>query len=480
MGSLPVLWRPHPGFQTRFLASPHREVLGGGAAGPGKTDCLIYGALRYIDQPWCRVLFLRLEYGDLLQIIQRTQTVFPSLGAEWRASERLWRFPSGATYRFAAATRLVDLVQDHQGSEYTEIAWDELGLVQDEAMWSWIKTRCRSPDPRAVIRYRASANPGGPGNAWLKARFVEPCGRDGGSYYDPVTQSTIAFIPGKLSDNPTIDSAERQEYRRDLMGQPEAVRRALLDGDWDMGLGLAFPELSEAHHEPVRTPEPWWPRWGSLDWGFAHWTVVCDLTCDDDGTVHVVDTLWVRRLQPDQLAEMIWERMPVHLWRTVYAGHDLWHEHRARGYEGPTMAQQFHAARIPVVKADIDRIQGFSQLRDRIAFRGRGEPRIRFMHTPGNLRLIKQLKGLIEDPDRREDVLKVDAKAEGMHDDVSGDDGYDALRYGVLSYIRSGKRPLEDLSPFDPRSLQHVAVQERITRPKPPALTSTLEGVDWW
>jgi hypothetical protein len=36
-----TLWEPHPGPQTEFLQSDAYEVLYGGAAGGGKTDCLM-------------------------------------------------------------------------------------------------------------------------------------------------------------------------------------------------------------------------------------------------------------------------------------------------------------------------------------------------------------------------------------------------------------------------------------------------------
>src|SRR5690606_36588789 len=136
----------------------------------------IFGALRYSGQPWWRALYLRGTYPQLQEAMDRAHRVFPSLGAGWNGSERRWTCPAGGTFRFAAAVRLPDLIAGRQGAESTEVNWDELGLVADPQMWLWMQARLRSPHPEAVIRARATANPGGPGNAWLRKRFVAPCG----------------------------------------------------------------------------------------------------------------------------------------------------------------------------------------------------------------------------------------------------------------------------------------------------------------
>lgn len=484
-----VVWQPHPGFQTRFLRNPAFEVLGGGAAGPGKTDALMMGALRYIGEPWCKVLFLRRSFPELREVMDRAHKLFPGLGGSWKEQEKRWTFPSGATYEFGYADRYADLMQ-YDGREFTEVAWDELGHVPEERWWLYIMTRIRSAHPAARLRARASAMPGGVGNAWIRKRFVDPCGPEGGSYI--VTRMvegteevrTIAYVPGRLDENPTIDSPGNREYRISLMAQPEAIRRALLDGDWEAAEGLAFPELGwDTHGIPARPPEPWWHQWGGFDWGFAHWAVFWWFARDDRGRTIVVDTIWMRRLHPDQLAEAIWERVPVDRLSIVYAGRDCWDVVQARGNQGPTIAETFTNAGMPLAEADIRRKPGFSLMRDLISYRKRGangediEPRLVWMDTIDNRRTVAQLETLVLNPSDPEDVLKVNADpttGEG------GDDAYDAGRYGLLSYEPAGKAPEEPKSAWDPEII--AAEFERTHKAKGVGLPPKLSGEEgqWW
>src|SRR4051794_3253636 len=56
---------PHPK-QAAFLLHDHvEEVLYGGAAGGGKTDALLMGALQYVDVPGYAALVLMKTFSDL-------------------------------------------------------------------------------------------------------------------------------------------------------------------------------------------------------------------------------------------------------------------------------------------------------------------------------------------------------------------------------------------------------------------------------
>ena len=54
------------------------------------------------------------------------------------------------------------------------------------------------------------------------------------------------FIPSKLSDNPYL--AKDGVYEANLLSLPENQRRQLLEGDWAVATGAAFPEFRTSIH----------------------------------------------------------------------------------------------------------------------------------------------------------------------------------------------------------------------------------------
>src|SRR5690242_7517444 len=97
------VWRPHAGQQLKFLSSPADEVFFGGAAGPGKTDCLLMESLRQVHNPLYRAILFRRTFTNLEAangMIDRSQRWFPSLGGKYNYQKHIWVFPSGARIYF--------------------------------------------------------------------------------------------------------------------------------------------------------------------------------------------------------------------------------------------------------------------------------------------------------------------------------------------------------------------------------------------
>jgi hypothetical protein len=79
------------------------------------------------------------------------------------------------------------------------------------------------------------------------------------------------FIPARVSDNPIY--AHDENYLKTLRALPSHLKRAFLDGDWDVLAGQYFDRFDVTRH--VMRAEaidwkPWWRRWISIDWGFEH------------------------------------------------------------------------------------------------------------------------------------------------------------------------------------------------------------------
>lgn len=247
----PVVWRPHKGPQTRFLSSGSYEALYGGAAGGGKSQALLAGALRYIANPNYTAIIFRRTYKQLERsLIKVARQLIPRMcpDADYSEGKYTWTFPSGAQLLFAHLEHEHD-VEGHQSAEYQYIGFDELTHFT-QYQYTYMLSRGRSAHG-IPIRVRAATNPGGEGHEWVQERWgpwlnpdsvvkAEPGQalyylnkRDGEHYVPKGTPGALArlFVPARLSDNPTLLEND-PEYETRLMGLDPVTRAQLLDGNW--------------------------------------------------------------------------------------------------------------------------------------------------------------------------------------------------------------------------------------------------------
>ena len=287
-----VIFTPNPGPQTEFLAASEREVLYGGAAGGGKTYSLIADPMRYFDNPQFNGLILRRTNDELREIIWKTQEIYPKAfkGAKWQEKKSQWVFPSGARLWLTYLERDEDVLR-YQGQAFSYIAFDELTQHPTPFAWNYMRSRLRTTDPDLPIFMRATTNPGGPGHGWVKAMFVDPAPantafaatdidtgvelRYPDSHPEKAGQPLFnrRFIPASLYDNPYLSNDGA--YEANLLSLPEMQRRQLLEGDWAIATGAAFPEFRTSVHvvDPFEIPNTW-RKFRSCDYGYSSYSAV--------------------------------------------------------------------------------------------------------------------------------------------------------------------------------------------------------------
>ena len=114
--------------QLAFLVCPRAEAFFGGAAGPGKTEGLLMGALQLVEWPRYSALLLRRTFRQLNQsnsIMNRTRQWLANSDAVWNATDKRFSFPSGATITFGNLDSEDDVYQ-YDSSEFQYIGFDEL------------------------------------------------------------------------------------------------------------------------------------------------------------------------------------------------------------------------------------------------------------------------------------------------------------------------------------------------------------------
>jgi phage terminase large subunit-like protein len=211
------------------------EALYGGAAGSAKSEAVLMAAAQQAFlYPGSATAILRRTMQELTKpgaLLNRAIKRWSGLpGVNYNGSQHIFTFPNGSEVQFGYHHHPTHDAQ-YQGGEYHLVIFDELTYFPNNEAWLHLRSRMRRPqtlDPadKFPLRLLATSNPGGPGHAWVKNRFV------GGT--DPVSGEVIVpqydFYPAHLRDNPSVDF---QAYVNTLMHLHPARRKQLLDGDWD-------------------------------------------------------------------------------------------------------------------------------------------------------------------------------------------------------------------------------------------------------
>lgn len=288
-GETITVWEPNPGPQTLLLTCPIFEILFGGARGGGKSDSVLGEFASHADQYAENAIGLcvRRERTQLVELIERSKVLYAPLGAKFDGTDKMWRFPNGARLRFAYLENDNDAMA-YQGHSYSRIYVEEMGTFPNPAPIFMLMATLRS-GAGVPVKFIATANPGGPGHGWIKARYIDPAPLGmkilPTEFKNPFTKEVImkerVFIPSKISDNKYTNTAE---YIGNLYlsGSPELVKAWLL-GDWNVMLGAFFTEWDTTKHviKTFKIPKHW-TRFMSMDWGTASpfsigwWAVVPD------------------------------------------------------------------------------------------------------------------------------------------------------------------------------------------------------------
>ena len=394
----------------------------GGARGGGKSHWLL--AQMGVDDcqrmPELKCLLLRkVGKANLEHFEDLRRRLFPLLTHEFSAHRGILTFKNGSRI-VAGHFQAEKDIDAYLGLEYDVIGIEEATMLSSRKHRD-IATCCRTSKRAWRPRIYATTNPGGVGHAWFRQRFVAP--------FLERREGDTRFIPARVTDN----AFSNPEYRKILESLSGWQRRAWLDGDWDVASGQFFTNFQREKNVVEDFDETRAREWfGAFDYGFAHYTVFLLGCTDGDGNLFVVDEhaerLWLpgqhaagiiamlkrHRLRPESLARMV-------------AGADVF----SRQGDGVTIAAQYSRLGLKFRVANMDRVNGWAEVRQRLGDTAAKLPPRLFIHARCG-RLLETLPILQHDPNRPEDVLKVDADDEG----VGGDDTADALRYMVATRPR--------------------------------------------
>ena len=440
--------------QKLFLKSIENNPVTffGGAKGGGKSHGLRnIMLLRRFQYPGSTGAIFRRTYGELEgNHIRPMFQHFPELKEFWNEGKKLLTLPNGSTLQCCHCKNEIDVAL-YQGREFHDLAIDEAGQWT-ENMFKTLRGSNRSSIAGIKAKTILTGNPGGPGHKWLKRLFVE---RRFGERERP---DDYHFIQALVDDNAALIDND-PDYVSRLESEPnEALRKAYRYGSWEVFAGQFFSEITREKHvvAPFSIPLHW-NRFGAYDYGFNHPAAFGWFAVNEDGVVFQYRELVQAQLRVDQFAEKVNSFPDTKELQIIPAGLDCWaKKNTITTGTTPTIAEEFLKHGIVLSPAKIDRIQGASQVRNYLAWRDlqskSEEPRFKIFETcPISFDALTRME---HDPDRPEDVLKVDA-IEG--DPMSGDDAYDLVRYALMSRPMLSDPPKINHKPGTPEHAAHFA-----------------------
>ncbi len=439
-----TVWAPQPGPQHALIDCPLPLVFFGGARGGGKTDGVL-GKWAIKDAQYgsdFNAIMFRRTTVSSEDAIERSRQIYAPLGGKFVGSPQpTWRMPNGGRVSFRYLDRITDAAE-YQGRNVTDVWVEEAGQYATpdpiDRMFGVMRSAGGVP-----VQMICTANPGGPGQSWLRDRFqLHPFPRKPRLIDIEINEGHIraAVIPSRITDNKALLDADPEYIDRLRMVGSQQLVRAWLDGDWSAIEGAFFAEWDEALHVVRRFDVPkHWLRFRSMDWGFAApfsvgwWAVVGDEFHHDGHVLPRGALLRYRewygasgpqkglRLTAEEVADGIKDREGG---ETVTYG--VLDPAAFAQDGGPSIAERMFARGVAFRRADNRRLGnglgamgGWDQLRSRM----RGEDGVPMLYVSETCRdFIRTIPALQHDPDKAEDL---DTDAE---DHVA-----DEARYGTMS-----------------------------------------------
>lgn len=428
--------------QAKFHTSEAFETLYGGAAGGGKTAAIVAEAITYgLKWPKSRIYVFRKTIPELKQSVvpeiykQCADFINIGKGMTYNAQDRVFTMTNGTIIQLAYLETTADMYR-YQSAEIHMLLIDELTHFTLEE-YEFLKTRVRTAGNQP-LKVMCATNPGNIGHAWVKSYFIDIAQPE--TIYTDKVGNTRQFIPAKVSDHP--DKHFRDTYTRQLSGLSDPnLRKAYLDGDWDIFAGQAFEEWRRETEEgkPWHVVTPFaiprhWTKWFAYDWGYNTYAAGVWLAKDPaTNRTYLYREFYEHALAASKQAERILMYSSDEQISMYLADPSLWKQ-IGSAETGETVAAIFERAQLPFQPANNDRKAGKNAIHEALAPQADGIPGLQVFSSCVNF--LRTFPNLPVDINKPEDI---DTRAE--------DHLYDALRYGMMN-----QRPGQIVEPIIPQA----------------------------
>lgn len=465
--------------QTQFLMDRHKHIGYGGARGGGKSHAVRMKAVglgfRY---PGIKLAIVRRTYPELMRNHVEPLKKILNVGypdknkraAVYNKTERVMTLLNGSTISFMYCDNERQL-ERFQGLEIDVLFIDE--ATQYDELWLQKMVACVRGVNGFPKRVYYTCNPGGRGHAYIKRIFIDR------RYKTGENPEEYSFIKALVTDNKALMETN-PDYKRQLEALPPKLRKAWLEGDWNIfegqffeefleeppetvaqECGLSVEELKEQRRwthviEPFDIPKQW-TVFRSFDWGYSKPFSCAWWAVDFEGCMYRILELYGCtqtpnegvKWEPNKVFDKIHEVETTHPW---LAGRNI------GGVADPAIWDSSTGVSIEEVaakrgvyfsKADNARIPGWMQMHYRMAFDEDGYP---MLYVFSNCKaFIRTIPLLVYD----------DVKVEDLDTDME-DHAADESRYACMSRPISPRVPPEaEVIEDDPLNMMADAKKRR-------------------
>ena len=381
--------------QELFLLDKHRNVAFGGARGGGKSFAVrLKAVLLCLKHSGIKVMIVRKSFPELTANHIKPLKELLKIGtkdsvAKYNDSKKEIKFRNGSEILFRYCDTEKD-VDRYQGTEVDIMFLDEATQLSEEQ----IKKICAcvrgvNSFPKRIY---LTCNPGGKGHGYIKRLFIDKIYEVGEHPED------YSFIQSLVTDNKALMESN-PEYIKQLEALPEKLRKAWLEGRWDVFEGAFFEEfratpdpqscydagisVEEALQEhrwthvikPFDIPKSW-KIYRSYDFGFGKPFACNWYAVDTDGVAYMIAELYGCTGTPNEGVKWSPEMQFKEIAR-IEREHPLLRDKRIQGVADPSIwdgsrgiaiIEEAEKQHLWFDKGINDRIPGWMQIHERLKF----------------------------------------------------------------------------------------------------------------
>ena len=353
---------------------------------------------------------------------------FPEMRNWYNKSENVLYLPNASQLMFGHSEHEDDVFQ-YQGQEFDCIFVEEVTQFT-EFQWQMISTSNRTSKPGVKPVMWATGNPGGVGHLWVKRLWVD-------KLFDNEIEDAenYEYIPAKVYDNPALMAADPAYIKILKAIKDEHLRRAYLDGDWDIYPGQYFSmwQNSEIVKPSFEIPSDW-QLYGALDYGEVAPASFGLYAIDYDGVVWRIMEYYQGERTGAEHAREIRHRIescpftggrPPSL---IYADPSMWTKRRLHEKYTKSPTDVFQEEGLYLTRANNDRINGWRACKDALVH---GTFKV---FEGWNDHFVRTVPAL---PRSEKNIEDLNTEAE--------DHAADEWRYGMIHFYRPMARDLEEM-----------------------------------